>query len=401
MGSTETKPAPEGCFYIWRATLKFDCDIDCDCQLQRACLKGEPSMPPLDEFVQLELPRDAYSHCPVPTLPHTQVLAQVQGQPELAGDDDDVGRRSPKDGPSDSNLYHRSLRIALDNLRRDKQEALEVSHSDSIEMLRCCGTANPSCGHHHCPRSHQDVDPGFVMDLLLAEPGELAEQVVESFPMPMARTMLQCSRRAVFGTIQRARSQATRTAGKVLSFTGRPAPTEPRGHSHLVLLQHAVGQWMKNTPPALSRDLPLIRHVAGGDYDPGANSVTTDTPTRSFNHAAVDAMCDQVYDRAVANAEGQGRDGDRDGEGCDAHHARLMRALENRRPTLWSSGLVKASVGAPAAASNHSLGWDCETLTAAFGPMFPSLAVGLTFFALSLHMEGLVGEGSGYELEPR
>ncbi|PHH85529.1 hypothetical protein CDD83_294 [Cordyceps sp. RAO-2017] len=51
-------------FEFWKAVGMFVQSVDCDCQTLHECPFGEPTMPPLHEFLEEVIPQNGYYACP-------------------------------------------------------------------------------------------------------------------------------------------------------------------------------------------------------------------------------------------------------------------------------------------------------------------------------------------------
>lgn len=359
MGGEHSKP---GCFKIWvgstqlgsiiQNTLGMDEESDCDCHPRGTCPDGEPSMPPLEEFMDMKLPN--HIHCP--TLEALPVLPQRHSWREYKRKSKWDWRKR-QDGSPEAEQYRETVLGALDALPANKQRALQRSFGAAVRRLRSrdmgAASSNDTADHSH------EVDPRLVLGLLLADPYQSARPVVESLPREMGNTLLRCAERAVNKTLER---------------TSLQVPSEAQYGAYL---QHVVDQWVMHTPAGLSRDhVGLL--VAGGPYPNGSSMAGFAGDT---DDAAINTMCDQVYRQAVANVEQQ--DGS---QRYVASYTEMVASLEWERATGWDNSFLNAMSPPPTALGG--LSWAENNLTAAFGSAFPALTVGMGFLTLSLYTGG-------------
>lgn len=353
-------------------------EYDCDCHIQGACPSGEPSMPPLWEFMDTQVLNDPWSDLskcpplpPLPAFPQRQSWKEQKHLPPWLLEQPELQRRDVAVRP------RLTLVDLLDDLPAHKQAALRAAFADDMGKLEPClgdegddsddvfATARKPCPHLDA------VDPALVLSILLADPSQLAGSFLRSSTPSLVRALFSCTERAIRATTEKARHRAAARPSAVGPDRRRrlaPPPPTPLP-DYLDVLEYASDIWAgghASTGNSQGRAM-LAAADAVSDHATGAVS----------DHAAV---CARAYELAVANVEKRDLDPAR-------YVSSYMRTLDHLIREQESAALEAQhpAVAAPLAAADR-LDWRLDNVTAALGMAVNPLTVAMGFFTLSSYL---------------
>ncbi|KJZ75651.1 hypothetical protein HIM_04808 [Hirsutella minnesotensis 3608] len=346
MGNLYSRPStPAGCWWFgqgwttgrqlfptqaWSRLQQYK--WDCDCHKHLACLWGEPTRPPLKEFLDAFLPQQVYEACPElqklppPRLRETWNDATPDEIPRWRPFKH--GKRGLEDAIQEEPSHVDHLLWAIELLPKHKRSMVEAKYGigDTQQGSLVKRTTNTTL-------TGLDANPQLILEVLLADPSTQGQMVIGSLPTSMGDSIMRCAERSVLGTLDRVASKHQELHG-----------------SYVDSLQRIVGAWTDHAPPVAASSPTLIS----------------------------DLLCDHIYQQAVFDVEQRDLDQrliatyDEVGDALD-----LKFAFHGDTPVLQS-------LGSALVASEH-LNWTESHMATVFGSEMPALAVGFGFLMLLLH----------------